>query len=570
MTAISPRKAALIKRAMELDAMIAEKCETDLHAFVAESWNVVEPAKRFTDNWHVGAICEHLQAVTTGQIKNLGINVPPSTGKSTVVFVQYPAWLWIPTAGIRRGPGTRIMAASYDLKASGDGQAKMRDLVLSDWYRQRWKVELRADRQSAMHYQTTSGGWRMGVAVSAPRMGQHPHLKILDDPHNPRKLLLSDADVKMAEDFWALFKIRGAMFPAPNILIMQRLHEHDLCGYIRERESADWEWLVLPMRWEPKRMVELSTGWRDPRDPSEPLATANVAQPLLGYGQIQRGLGALLWPAEWPEEKVVSTYPPGSWVEASQAQQRPAPAGGLMFKRADFRIVHALPTDIVSKVRSWDVAGTSAEDKSTKTARTVGLRMEQTASGQYIITDIQKGYWESNEVDSMMLQTAKLDGPEIRIREEREGGSSGKAVIAYHRRQLAGYAYDEYVVAGKGSKIQRAIPLQAQSKGGNVLIYVPLLGDGSPSPSAQKMATEFLDEIELFPAGTLKDQVDAASQAFNVLTLGISTALDIVSGEEAIATLRAPEYAAAALAERGYVIPDAVDPDDTDGIEDLL
>lgn len=530
------RRDQLLAQIAALDEALTRKAEVSLHEFVKQSWPTVEPQRPFSDNWHLGAICEHLDAVTRGQIHNLGINVPPSTGKSTVVSVQFPAWIWLPrvAATPKRilGPQQRIMCASYDLTQTGRDQTRMRDLVLSDWYQERWPVQLRADMQGKMKFGTVDGGWRMGVAVSAPRMGEHPNIKIVDDPHNPRKLLLSDADIADAQQFYSLFKIRGAMFPAPTVLIMQRLHEQDLCGHLRETEGGEWEWLVLPMRWEPKRMVQLSTGWLDPRDPAANIGTLSVAQALVGAGAIPRGEGALLWPKEWPESRTVTTYPPGSWIEASQAQQRPAPAGGLMFKRSQFPIIHARPADIVATVRSWDIAGTELKDKTPTSARTAGVKMSRTAGGLYVIEDVRKGWWGAAEVDLQMLQTAQLDGRDVPIWEEREGGSAGKAVIAARRRLLAGYAYREYLLGGR-SKPQRATPMQAQAQGGNMRILVPLLPDGQPEPSAQQMAEEFLREVELFPAGTLKDQIDAATQAFNVLTgNSVSVAMDFVTGAD--------------------------------------
>jgi len=51
-----------------------------LYDFVRQAWPLVEAAP-FVDTWHIGALCEHLQAVTQGQIAKLLINIPPGTGK---------------------------------------------------------------------------------------------------------------------------------------------------------------------------------------------------------------------------------------------------------------------------------------------------------------------------------------------------------------------------------------------------------------------------------------------------------------------------------------------------------
>src|SRR5688572_25905576 len=61
--------------------------------YVAQAWRVVEPATRFVPNWHIDAICEHLAAITAGEIRNLIINVPPRTMKSLLVSVMWPTWV---------------------------------------------------------------------------------------------------------------------------------------------------------------------------------------------------------------------------------------------------------------------------------------------------------------------------------------------------------------------------------------------------------------------------------------------------------------------------------------------
>ena len=45
--------------------------------FVRAFWRVVEPNREFVEGWALEAICDHLEAVTYGDIKRLLINVPP-------------------------------------------------------------------------------------------------------------------------------------------------------------------------------------------------------------------------------------------------------------------------------------------------------------------------------------------------------------------------------------------------------------------------------------------------------------------------------------------------------------
>ena len=64
-----------------------------LYDFVRQAWPLVEAAP-LVETWHVGAVCEHLQAVTQGQIAKLLINISPGTGKSLLTSVFWPAWEW--------------------------------------------------------------------------------------------------------------------------------------------------------------------------------------------------------------------------------------------------------------------------------------------------------------------------------------------------------------------------------------------------------------------------------------------------------------------------------------------
>ena len=71
------------------------EAEAHLLDFVRLTWRAIEPARRFVEGWVLGAMCEHLEAVTAGEITRLLINVPPGFMKSLLVNVFWPAWEWI-------------------------------------------------------------------------------------------------------------------------------------------------------------------------------------------------------------------------------------------------------------------------------------------------------------------------------------------------------------------------------------------------------------------------------------------------------------------------------------------
>ena len=63
------------------DAIERALWEASLAEFIAAAWHVVEPTTPYKSNWHIDAVCEHLEAITAGQIRRLVINIPPRTMK---------------------------------------------------------------------------------------------------------------------------------------------------------------------------------------------------------------------------------------------------------------------------------------------------------------------------------------------------------------------------------------------------------------------------------------------------------------------------------------------------------
>lgn len=492
-------RAALEARLHALDELAAREAGSKLHAFMRYVWSAVEPARAFKDNWHIGAVCEHLQAVADGQIRNLLINQPPATTKSMTASVCFPAWVWA------RDATRRFMCLSYDQRLATRDALRTRMLVESERYQAIWPVRLSDDQNTKTRYNTEAGGWRMSLGLASGVVGEHPHGKIIDDPHNTKNRILTETElVAVADTFDYGLSSRGATLNAWTVLLMQRLHERDLSGHWLAHNAGDLVHLCLPMRYEPPVWVDLGAGRR--------VLQPRMARTPLGFEDPRREAGELLWPDEWPEEKVDAIVAShlGPWGESGQFQQRPAPAGGLLFQAEWFQLIERPPAEAISWVRYWDVAATEGGIG----PRTAGVLVGRTKSGRFIIGDVVKGRWSPRGVDAIMKQTARLDGPGVRVREEVEPGSSGKAVVSARAILLAGFDYRGVPVSGRGDKTTRALPLCAQAEAGNVSIVAGHVADSA----RRQLARELLDEFISFPLGALKDQVDAASGAFNVLT----------------------------------------------------
>ena len=64
---------ASLSPAVMLDAIRREKdrraASASLYEFVKQAWSVVEPGVKFIESWHIQVICEHLEAISAGELR---------------------------------------------------------------------------------------------------------------------------------------------------------------------------------------------------------------------------------------------------------------------------------------------------------------------------------------------------------------------------------------------------------------------------------------------------------------------------------------------------------------------
>src|SRR5437879_541448 len=119
----------------ELDRLDEAKLyETKLIDFIEYVWPVVEPATPFVRGWAIDAICEHLEAVTSGEITRLLINVPPGFTKSLITDVFWPAWEW----GPRNMPHMRYVCASYAQHLTVRDNNRFRNVISNRRFKKHW------------------------------------------------------------------------------------------------------------------------------------------------------------------------------------------------------------------------------------------------------------------------------------------------------------------------------------------------------------------------------------------------------------------------------------------------
>lgn len=459
--------------------MIRHRCRT-LHGFIREAWPILEPGTPFHDNWHIGFISEHLQAITFGELHpRLLVNVPPGLMKSLMCSVFWQAWEW----GPGHKPWLRYLATAYnDIPIKRDSR-KARNLIATEWFQTLWP-ETRLVRAGETSFENVKTGSREGVAFGSLTSQRGDRL-IIDDPHS---VLLAESDPELEK---ASMLFREGAFNRLNdqaksaiLVVMQRLKDTDISGTILANK-LDYVHIELPMEFEVSRRCVTPLG-KDPRK-----VEGEILDPVRFPPDVVKNM----------KEKQTTPY---AW--AGQYQQRPVPREGGLFKLSWFTdaIIDALPPGNFRWVRHWDLAGS----KGKSSPHTAGVRMgyrEKTATspGLIVVADCDVIREEAPEVKEHIVRVAGIDGGLTEVSIPQDPGQAGKGQVRDYAMALAGFQF--FAEPETGSKELRAAPFASQVKAGNV----KLLRGPWNKP--------YIDELCNFPGGALKDRVDASSGAFKRL-----------------------------------------------------
>ncbi len=471
-----------------------------LFEFIKYFWSVVSNDE-FKANWHIEYLCKELEQLAKQVADNeprdhdLIINVPPGTTKTITCSIMYPAWCW------SQWYWMRFICASYSAALSLESAEYCRDLVRSDKFREIYPdIEIKEDKDTKSNFKLVKteqvfvgrrsrqllGGNRYSTSVGGTLMGFHGHILIVDDPLNPTQAA-SEKELENAnrwmEQTLPTRKTNKAV--TPTVVVMQRLHQDDPTGHILDKRKKNVKHISLPGE---------IRNYRDKVNPPELIKyyKDDLLDPVRLNWKVLEDLEADL----------------GQYGYAGQIGQDPTPPGGGMFKVDHLITLNALPACVNFKqtVRYWDKAGSAG-----KGAFTVGVKMSKLANGRFIIVDVARGQWSTEERESIIRRTAEGDRedaallrqPEPVIWIEQEPGSGGKESAEGTIRSLAGFACR--ADRPTGDKEFRADPYSVQVNNGNVLLYK---GD---------WIHEYVKELRYFPFSTYKDQVDASSGAFNQL-----------------------------------------------------
>lgn len=376
-----------------LRATAKAKCEQD-HLFFSRYFFKHRQAIKFRVNWHHELIAEKVQAVIDGRIKNLVINVPPGSSKTELVAINLMA------RGLARNPRARFLHISYsdDLALLNSQTAK--ELVQSDEYQELWPLKVAADAKSKKRWNIEVDGRKAGGVYAVSLGGQITGFRaghmaegwqgaiIIDDPLKVGDAYSKPRRAKANRDLIATVKSRRANPDTPIIVIMQRLAQEDVTGFIQAGNlGPDWEQVVIPALIDDAYVATLPAHLRDKVDSSE-----RDEKGRFSYWPYKERLSELL-----AMEAGAGTDQEGGrvsrYVFSAQYQQRPAPLGGDLIQGAWFKR-YSVPPVIVARKVFADTAQKTAERNDYSVFECWGLGDD----GRIYLLDLLRGKWTAPDL----------------------------------------------------------------------------------------------------------------------------------------------------------------------------
>lgn len=234
--------------------------------------------RSFATNWHHEKIFEALQDVVDSKCKRLIINMPPRYSKTEVVVKSFISWCFA------LNPKCKFLHLSYSDILVNDNSNTIRSIMMEPLYKELFpESALEREKGSSTRWKTINGGELYAVSTQGQVTGFGAGLVdetdeenlttedltfdktlndmlgligarenifngaiVIDDAIKPE-----DAESDLVRDrinnrFETTIRNRVNSRNTPIIIIMQRLHEQDLSGYLMEKEPDEWRVLSLP------------------------------------------------------------------------------------------------------------------------------------------------------------------------------------------------------------------------------------------------------------------------------------------------------------------------------------
>ena len=432
----------------------------NLTSFTEFAFDVVRPGVSFKPNWHFEAVTEKLSQVARGEVRRLIITLPPRTLKSLCASVALPAWF------LGRYPSERVVVVSYSDILARTHANDFRLLVNDPIYQATFPA-MRLARDTDREIMTTKRGKRIATSIDGTLTGLGGNLIIIDDPLKPGDAMSEAVRSRVIEWYRSTLLSRADdKTVARIVLVMQRVHQDDLVGYLQEQ--GGFEVLNLPAIAQRNETYFLGDGRTYDRQKGELLHPEH--EPAHVLAELKREMGPIAFSAQY--------------------QQSPIPPGGAIIKRkwlVPYENVDRQPGDRI--VLSWDIALSEAETGDYSACVVVLIRGEV-----FYILEVVRGRFPFDTLKRKVMEVKRRYGSSTLLIED--SPISRGLIQSLREKSISVTPYKP-----ETDKRARVIAQSDLFAGGSVRF-----------PQRAGWLEEFTAELLAFP-GRHDDQVDALVQA---------------------------------------------------------
>lgn len=446
---------------------------------------------------HHKVIQKTLDRVIDGEIQRLIINVPPGYTKTELATINMMG------RGLALNCRARFMHLSYSHNLALLNSSTARGMIKSQAYQSMWPMALRDDADSKAMWWTEHGGGVYASSAAGQVTGfRAGHMEpgwqgalIIDDPVKP-----DDAYSEIVRDgvnnrFNETIKSRLAIETTPMIVIMQRIHYHDLSGYLLRGGSGEkWHHLNLPVIIDSSRSYE------------EIYPENTHAIP------IDQGLpDGWLWPFKHNESHRVSLFSHRRTAEA-QYMQNPKRfnAEGALWNEEMISAAHAMriTQELTRTVVAIDPQATNSEE-SDESGIAVASVYGSGDERQYSLDADYSGKYSPNGWATKAIEAYEQHEADAIVIETNQGGDMAEDTL-----RNAGFGGRIIRVHASKGKYARAEPISALYAQGRV----------AHRGSLYEVENQFMEYV---PSTAKKspDRLDAAVYALTELSEPQSTGM---------------------------------------------
>lgn len=272
--------------------------------------------QKFVVNKHHRIIASALMDVVLGKTKQLIINIAPRYSKTELVSINFPAYCYALNAACN------FIHTSYSADLTEKNSIAVKDIIKSEEFQKYFEARIKSGSDTKSAWDTSNGGgfyatstlgqltgFGAGATTELDDEGKFTFngAIIIDDPIKPFDALSDTKRESVNEWFYNTLKSRvNSPKSTPIIIVMQRLHENDLCGYLLNKEPKLWKAVSLPC------------------------LTFN-----------EEGEEEALWAFKHDVDALHAIQETNSYVFETQYQQNPKPIEGLMYR--EFKTYEVLP-----------------------------------------------------------------------------------------------------------------------------------------------------------------------------------------------------------------------------------